>query len=51
MLDKLSSAGMVPYISESNIECVVLVLTLVFLITESFFVAFDAIVNFFGLGG
>ena len=42
LVEEFSSAGIVPYISENEIKCVVLVLAVVFLVTGGFFVAFKA---------
>ena len=50
LVEEFSSAGIVPYISESKIKCVVLVLAVVFLVTGGFFIAFKAkVVGFWGL--
>ena len=41
LVEEFSSAGIVPYISESKIKRMVLVLAVVFLVTGGFFVAFS----------
>ena len=48
MVEEFSSAGIVPYIGESKVKCVVLLLAVVFLVTGGFFVAFKAKVVGFG---
>ena len=50
LVEEFSSAGIVPYISESKIKRMVLVLAVVFLVTGGFFLAFKAkVVGFWAL--
>jgi hypothetical protein len=42
VLDEFSSTGMVPYISKTQMKRALLLFLLVFLVTQAFFVAFEA---------